>query len=684
MVLGAPPGLVGSAYVSARGPIPTLGLAGWWDASDAATITSSAGKVSQWNDKSGGGRHLTQATSAAQPTLATVNGRNAIQFDGVDDILSNPSVIPTTLDAHAMFVVVRSDGAQSTPGGYTASALANGDYWGIGLSLLIAYSTNVGLLRSGHGTTPGTSLSPTSGVHLMSATTTGAGSLLFHYNAVQEATAPTASGVAPPGGLLTVGANPPAFTKGTVCEALIYNRTITVAERQQIEQYLLTKWKWTPTSFSPLSIPWHSAFWASDPQWIPPANGAPVGAWRNAGSCGIGLTAGVATYRASYANLNGRPAIEYNGTTDNSRASTPSIAQPNHVFAVGWLDSTSGATAVLLDGTSGRHFIRTVPAGTVELHAGASPPAIAGAGGSGPFALAVLFNQAASKLRAEGVEYVVPSTVGTSAFGGLGIGAISGGVSFKGGLGFIGVSDTELTAQQLYDLEQWARDFYDVPVTPVPLSISGLAGWWDASDASTFTYSSGSVVSQWNDKSGNARHASQSTVANQPVRNGTQNGQATVVFDGTNDYLATPSFTLAQPLTMIVACNMDASANTHNLISSIGGSLQLYQPSVATQMGMYAGSVTGVGGLSTYAPHVWVAEFNSATSKLYQNGADKGTVDPGTLGTTTGVYIGAERGLSGGWGMKGPIFEVLLYNRVLTTTERQQIEMYLKQKWGTP
>ena len=45
----------------------SLGL--WLDASDATSITSSSGLVSQWNDKSGNARHAVQATSSSQPTL---------------------------------------------------------------------------------------------------------------------------------------------------------------------------------------------------------------------------------------------------------------------------------------------------------------------------------------------------------------------------------------------------------------------------------------------------------------------------------------------------------------------------------------------------------------------------------------------------------------------------------------
>ena len=79
-------GIVAAAKIAGPPPIPTTGLAGWWDAADLATITAAAGAVSEWRDKSGGNFHLTQATAAAKPTTgtATQNGRNVFVFDGGD------------------------------------------------------------------------------------------------------------------------------------------------------------------------------------------------------------------------------------------------------------------------------------------------------------------------------------------------------------------------------------------------------------------------------------------------------------------------------------------------------------------------------------------------------------------------------------------------------------------------
>ena len=52
--------------------------------------------------------------------------------------------------------------------------------------------------------------------------------------------------------------------------------------------------------------------------------------------------------------------------------------------------------------------------------------------------------------------------------------------------------------------------------TDLPVK-NGLVMWLDAADDTTFSYSSGTVVSQWRDKSGLNNHVSQATVANQPM-----------------------------------------------------------------------------------------------------------------------------------------------------------------------
>jgi uncharacterized repeat protein (TIGR02543 family) len=57
-------------------------VAAWYDATDAASITLISGKVSQWNDKSGNARHLTQSNATLRPPFnasdALMNGMPTI------------------------------------------------------------------------------------------------------------------------------------------------------------------------------------------------------------------------------------------------------------------------------------------------------------------------------------------------------------------------------------------------------------------------------------------------------------------------------------------------------------------------------------------------------------------------------------------------------------------------------
>ena len=66
----------------------------WYDASDSDTITESGGAVSQWDDKSGNGIHLTQGTGSDQPTTnsRTIGNLNVLDFTPNDFISGNAPV----------------------------------------------------------------------------------------------------------------------------------------------------------------------------------------------------------------------------------------------------------------------------------------------------------------------------------------------------------------------------------------------------------------------------------------------------------------------------------------------------------------------------------------------------------------------------------------------------------------
>ena len=222
-------------------------------------------------------------------------------------------------------------------------------------------------------------------------------------------------------------------------------------------------------------------------------------------------------------------------------------------------------------------------------------------------------------------------------------------------------------------------DAYNKPAVAA-LPVAGALGWYDASDATTFTYSSGTVVSQWRDKSGNARHFAQGTVSLQPNRNGTQNGLPTIVFDGTDDYLDTAAFTVAQPITVFMAMTMAATAN-QGWFSSVAGSLQCYANSTAAFLYAGTASINTAGSLIS-GTHVWTFVINGAASSIWRDRVSVITGNPGTAGTTTGFRL-AERNLAAGYRLTGPVFEVVVYP-ALSGADKTTVENYLKSKWGTP
>lgn len=82
-------------------------LAVWLDASDATSITSSGGLVSQWSDKSGNARHAVQATSSSRPTL---NG-SAISISDYNKFMTGAMAANSLPTSIQVTVVVTASGS---------------------------------------------------------------------------------------------------------------------------------------------------------------------------------------------------------------------------------------------------------------------------------------------------------------------------------------------------------------------------------------------------------------------------------------------------------------------------------------------------------------------------------------------------------------------------------------------
>ena len=224
-----------------------------------------------------------------------------------------------------------------------------------------------------------------------------------------------------------------------------------------------------------------------------------------------------------------------------------------------------------------------------------------------------------------------------------------------------------------------------------PTSISGCVLWLDASNASSFTYSSGSVVSQWNDLSGGGRHVSQATVGKQPNRNGTQNGNSTVVFDS-NDKLtlagtsicsaALSCFVVLKRTTFVAGyeslpITLTNSANARPF-DYWGTTIYISNTTPVTS------SATSIATVTSWSQICVVASDASDTFTQYKDGTSVASGAAASAWNITGQQITVGSRADEFTQFGGEVAEIILYDVALGTTDRQSVESYLRTKWATP
>jgi hypothetical protein len=217
--------------------------------------------------------------------------------------------------------------------------------------------------------------------------------------------------------------------------------------------------------------------------------------------------------------------------------------------------------------------------------------------------------------------------------------------------------------------------------------------WLDANVASSFTFSSGTKVSEWRDLSGNARHFAQSSATYQPeLQSNIQNSKPSVYFNVDN--LTNTSWDWsASAYTVFVVVQMTTPTFYNGVLArATTGSLQLgwdasdkYAISrigqATTSSNLTGTSTTGNANVVTYKG---TAVTTDTTVQIYKNGtAASSTVNVSISTNGTTNILGATRN-SGSDGVLGYISEVLIYPSQLSNGDRTTVEDYLKTKWGTP
>ena len=212
-----------------------------------------------------------------------------------------------------------------------------------------------------------------------------------------------------------------------------------------------------------------------------------------------------------------------------------------------------------------------------------------------------------------------------------------------------------------------------------PRSLGTCSLWLDSADSNSLTLS-GTNVTRWSDKSGNAYHADASQNAFATWSN-TSNG----VSFSNSLYTTTYSASLSNE-TIFVVFSTPTLCNVSNTLvgSQSGGRQVLIGANVASNFGLgNAGTAlyASVGGLANGVRYIGVAQLSNNATSVGINGSPtltSGSTASYTAGKTT--LLGREDATS--FGYVGSVQELIFFSNALTSTQRQQVEGYLASKWG--
>lgn len=235
-------------------------------------------------------------------------------------------------------------------------------------------------------------------------------------------------------------------------------------------------------------------------------------------------------------------------------------------------------------------------------------------------------------------------------------------------------------------------------------SISGLVVQLEAASANVTLEDTDQVI-QWTDLSGNGNHlTTTSASASRPTYDATggANGQPSIYFDGTNDYLrgTISAFSNNEATVFVVAeyAAGDTSQMPFELTNSgtlnTGIQAQLYLTN-GTYARVYhdatSSSITQTRALpiSTFVSTIVYdgntdGDASDQTLSLYEDGIWKGTqtsVGNWRYGAPSEFHIGSKS--SSTYYAKGNISAIIVYEKALSTSERVQVERYLNAKFAT-
>ena len=700
----------------------------WLDGFDPAgngVRPATGASVSTWVDKSRKGNSPT-SSSGVYPTYNATS--NALVWTGGDARLTFPATISNSVVGRSFTVFFVSRRTVATSDMF----IVRGTNTAANSNLLIGHSTTTAWRFAFYAndldaTIPAYSAGESATVSCFIYSKPGRA---IHHNGSIAATASNANAtdLASWTGAMIGGNYVWAAYNGVVYEMLLYDRSLAIEDRQQVEGYLA--WKYGIQTVLPATHPYRGnvrpytrPFQPLDilgcGLWLDAADattmtlsGSNVTTWADKSGNGNNATGGGTTLPTFSNN-----SIVLNGSGSFTTAYTAIPPAETFFIVYKWNTLT---TSTFISGNSGvrNRIFYTEPSASRWLYLGS----IATWGVWNTTALTsnvvylveYIWNGSAVVLATNGLN--IPnngSAGGISAFANAGTSSIGGGMN--GVIYEIIAYSSALTTTQRERVEGYLAHKWGLvanipsyqpfklitPLSPTftPLQIPGCALWLDAADRSTLTLS-GSNVTQWNDKSGNGFNATIPVVAGivNPVHAvGAQNGNSILQFRSGSDG-------------MVVLGNNFLSATAPSLCYILAIRLSATQPGnfyqgiISTDRPGFYGRGLGISGTVfqelyhngflntavTWSSSWAIIElhFNGTSSAtLYLNGtATTVTTSAASTNNNEGLKIGCYNYTGSGiaaFNANFDVGEIIVLTTVPTTLQRQQIEGHLAGKWGT-
>ena len=240
-------------------------LALWLEADNGVVVTGPRDSVSTWNDQSGNSYNATSTVPYQPlqiPSVPLLNHKPSLKFNGVNDLLTGPTISGLDANSLSIFIVARADGAQIN--GEPAGIFAVGDvYCGMfierngsdGFELVNELHCNADP-NYGQPTHDGLSMPP--GVacpyHIYGIVKSVGQSVVIDTNSIFAKSNSRSEDVSPfsDNGPYTIanisgtdpfGNNAPyGFLNGEIAEIIIYNSKLTVPQQTLVNNYLFDKY----------------------------------------------------------------------------------------------------------------------------------------------------------------------------------------------------------------------------------------------------------------------------------------------------------------------------------------------------------------------------------------------------------------------------------------------------------